>query len=107
MIMFNKLIISIFLILSLSFFILGLYSEPSGKGTVDDPFTGVTYIPAGPIFSHEQAKTVCPMVCDKFGGWSEEPWGSWFTTIYNQMSVCRCNIDTNMKTIMGEGTIWN
>jgi hypothetical protein len=78
----------------------------SGSGKTNDPFRGATYIPAGPIFNDGQARTVCPEVCQNFGGWSQNPWGGWFTTIPGKMSVCRCNIDSGLETTMAPGTIW-
>ncbi len=78
----------------------------SGSGKAGNPFKGATYIPAGPIFNDGQARAKCPQVCSSFGGWSQNPWGSWFTTIPGRMSVCRCNIDSGLQTIMAPETIW-
>jgi hypothetical protein len=78
----------------------------TGSGRPNDPFSGVTFIPAGPIWNDNQARTKCPEVCSKFGGWSQSATGSWFTTIPGRMSVCRCNIDSGLRTIMAPGTIW-
>jgi len=78
----------------------------SGSGRPNDPFIGVTYIPAGPIWNDNQARMKCPEVCSNFGGWSQNSGGSWYTTIPGRMSVCRCNIDSGLQTIMAPGTIW-
>ena len=82
------------------------HSNFSGSGKPNDPFRGATYLPAGPIFNDGQARTKCPEVCQSFGGWSQDPWGAWFTTIPGRMSVCRCDIDSGLQTIMAPGTIW-
>jgi hypothetical protein len=81
-------------------------STSSGSGRPNDPFTGITYIPAGPIWNDSHARTRCPEVCSKFGGWDQSSQGSWYTTIPGRMSVCRCNIDSGLQTIMAPGTIW-
>jgi len=81
-------------------------SNFAGSGKPHDPFRGATYIPAGPIYNDGQARAKCPEVCHNLGGWSQDPWGSWFTTIPGRMSVCRCNMDSGLQTIMAPGTIW-
>jgi hypothetical protein len=44
-------------------------------------------IPAGPIFSHDDAKVKAPVVCASRGGtWN----GHWRTVIEGKMSVCGC-----------------
>jgi hypothetical protein len=42
---------------------------------------------AGPIFSNDQAQTVCPAICSAV----EDSWnGQWTTTVFGVMSVCGC-----------------
>lgn len=58
--------------------VLGFTSQASAKD-----------VKAGPIFSNNQAKTVCPGVCNTLGA----PWkwnGQWRTTVQNRASVCGC-----------------
>ncbi|GAB4212465.1 MAG: hypothetical protein OHK0022_48340 [Roseiflexaceae bacterium] len=44
-------------------------------------------IPAGPIYSNEDAQTKCPIVCASRGGtWN----GVWNTVVEGMMSVCGC-----------------
>ena len=46
-----------------------------------------TDLPAGPIWSNDQAQTVCPNVCSA----AEDEWnGQWVTTQSGVMSVCGC-----------------
>jgi len=43
---------------------------------------------AGPIWSNQQAQTVCPAVCTSH----DRLWkGEWRTTVQGQMSVCTCH----------------
>lgn len=52
----------------------------------------VIAIPAGPIWSNEDAKKKCPVVCAAhLGKWN----GQWRTIVEGQMSVCECVLDTN------------
>lgn len=45
-------------------------------------------VPAGPIWSNDDAKIKCPAVCTAVGRtWS----GQWVTTDWGKMSVCGCN----------------
>ncbi|GEM_PF-673860 len=44
-------------------------------------------VPAGPIWSNEDAKEKCEAICASYGGkWT----GQWKTIIPNRMSVCEC-----------------
>jgi len=44
-------------------------------------------VPAGPIFSNEDAQTKCPIACASYGGtWN----GQWTTVVQGLMSVCGC-----------------
>jgi hypothetical protein len=46
-------------------------------------------VKAGPIFNNNQAKTVCPGVCNTLG--AQWKWnGQWRTTVPNKASVCGC-----------------
>lgn len=46
---------------------------------------GGVNVPAGPIWSNEDAQVKCPAVAAAAGGrWD----GNWVTTIWGQMSVC-------------------
>lgn len=45
-------------------------------------------VPAGPIWSNDDAKRVCPAVCTAAGGtWN----GQWTTVVAGQSSVCGCD----------------
>jgi hypothetical protein len=45
-------------------------------------------VPAGPIWSNDDAKRVCPAVCTAAGGtWN----GQWTTVIEGKSSVCGCD----------------
>lgn len=51
-------------------------------------------IPAGPIWSNEDAKEKCPIVCAAhLGKWT----GQWRTVVPNVMSVCECEFDTEVS----------
>lgn len=42
---------------------------------------------AGPIWSNEDAKEICPSICASYGGtWN----GQWTTVVEGKMSVCGC-----------------
>ncbi|WP_419715886.1 mannan-binding lectin [Chryseobacterium bernardetii] len=42
---------------------------------------------AGPIWSDEDAKAICPSICASYGGtWN----GQWTTVVEGKMSVCSC-----------------
>lgn len=44
-------------------------------------------VPAGPIFSNEQAQTIAPIACASYGGtWN----GQWTTVVEGLMSVVGC-----------------
>lgn len=44
---------------------------------------------AGPIFSNNQAKTICPGACNTLGArWKWN--GQWRTTVAGRQSVCGC-----------------
>lgn len=46
-------------------------------------------VKAGPIFSNDQAKTICPGVCNTLG--AQWKWnGQWRTTVQGKQSVCGC-----------------
>jgi hypothetical protein len=46
-------------------------------------------VKAGPIFSNDQAKTICPGVCNTLG--AQWKWnGQWRTTVQGKASVCGC-----------------
>ena len=48
-------------------------------------------VKAGPIFSNDQAKTICPGVCNTLGArWKWN--GQWVTTVPGKQSVCGCAI---------------
>ncbi len=53
-------------------------------------------VEAGPIWSHEHAKTRCPEVADEWAkahpGWQAEWTGSWTTTVWGEMSVCNIKV---------------
>ncbi len=53
-------------------------------------------IEAGPIWSHEHAKTRCPEVADEWAkahpGWQAEWTGAWKTTVWATMSVCNIKV---------------
>lgn len=58
---------------------------------LNSPQTGsntyTTNVLAGPIWSDEDAKTKCPVVCASYGGtWN----GEWHTIVEGVMSVCSC-----------------
>ena len=56
-------------------------TQPSGSSeyTLD--------VLAGPIWSDEDAKAVCPAICASYGGtWN----GQWTTVVEGKMSVCGC-----------------
>lgn len=53
--------------------------------TGTSPFT--LDVPAGPIFSNDDAQVICPIVCASRGGtWN----GQWTTVVEDEMSVCGC-----------------
>ena len=57
-----------------------------------------------PIWSNDDAKKKCPLVCWPFGGWT----GSWLTTIPGRLSVCGCKIDPNIRNCEpGPGAVLN
>lgn len=42
---------------------------------------------AGPIWSNDEAKEICPSICASYGGtWN----GQWTTVVEGKMSVCGC-----------------
>ncbi|MBT2619465.1 MULTISPECIES: mannan-binding lectin [Chryseobacterium] len=42
---------------------------------------------AGPIWSNDDAKEICPSICASYGGtWN----GQWTTVVEGKMSVCGC-----------------
>jgi Mannan-binding protein len=44
-------------------------------------------VPAGPLWSNEDAKTKCPAICASYGGtWN----GQWKTVVEGKMSVAGC-----------------
>ncbi|HEY0140855.1 MAG TPA: mannan-binding lectin [Thermoanaerobaculia bacterium] len=46
-------------------------------------------VPAGPIFSHEDAQTKAPIACASYGGeWN----GEWKTVVEGKMSVAGCRL---------------
>jgi hypothetical protein len=60
----------------------------TGKISVVSGITPSVDVPAGPIWSNNDAQIICPAVCTAVGRtWS----GAWVTTIWGQMSVCGCN----------------
>jgi hypothetical protein len=60
----------------------------TAKISVVSGITPSVDVPAGPIWSNNDAQLICPAVCTAAGGtWS----GQWTTTIPGQMSVCGCN----------------
>lgn len=47
-----------------------------------------SFYEAGPIWNHDDAKVKCPKLCEgKNSKWINE---DWHTTIWGQMSVCKC-----------------
>lgn len=53
-------------------------------------------VEAGPIWSHEHAKTRCPEVADEWAkahpGWHAEWTEAWTTTVWGKMSVCNIKV---------------
>jgi hypothetical protein len=49
---------------------------------------GTRDIPAGPIWSDDDAAQKCPAVCAAYG---MEANGNWNTTVPGKMSVCSCS----------------
>ena len=53
-------------------------------------------VEAGPLWSHEHAKTRCPEVADEWAkahpGWHAEWTEAWTTTVWGKMSVCNIKV---------------
>jgi Mannan-binding protein len=60
----------------------------TAKISVVSGITPSVDVPAGPIWSNNDAQIICPAVCTAVG----RTWhGQWVTTIPGQMSVCGCD----------------
>ena len=57
------------------------------QGTLSGSSEYTMDVMAGPIWSNEDAKQKCPVVCASYGGeWN----GQWKTVVEGKMSVCGC-----------------
>ena len=67
-------------------------------------------IPAGPLWSHEDAKKRAPFICAAHGGRFT---GKWITTIPGRMSVVECELpfpqagEVSFKLDVPAGPLWN
>ena len=48
------------------------------------------FVPAGPMWSHDDAKQKCDAICASYGGkWT----GQWKTIVPGRMSICECEFN--------------
>ena len=72
------------------------YDPPIWHDTIALPTTTSKDVDAGPIYSNDEAKKKCTVVCEK----TKAAWnGNWKTTVPNQMSVCGCNYNGYVKML--------
>lgn len=76
----------------------------------DKPGSFCIQIPAGPLWSNDDAKKRAPFICAAHGGRFT---GKWFTSIWGKMSVVECEIPypqrggTSFKMDVPAGPLWN
>lgn len=84
------------------------HNDIQEKGNVQSTYC--ILLPAGPLWSNDDAQQRAPFICAAHGGRFT---GKWFTTVWGHMSVVECELpypqdgDTSFKLDVPAGPIWS